>query len=203
MYIIGLTGGIGSGKTAASQFFEALGVCVVDADVVAREVVQPGTQALWNIAEHFGESILQIDGTLDRKKLRSVIFSTPSEKVWLEQLLHPIIRKETIRQLKAAHSDYSILVSPLLFETDQHQLTQRTLLIDVPEDIQLERAAKRDDNQKEQIQKIIDSQLSRKTKQQRADDIISNHLSLSSLKLSIEKQHKIYLELAHEQRVKG
>src|SRR3989338_6241173 len=143
MLKIGLTGGIGSGKTAATDHFQQLGIAVVDADVVAREVVVPGSPALAQIAEHFGAQILDHSGALDRAQLRKIIFSNPSEKSWLETLLHPLIRTEILRQLEQAHSPYAILVSPLLFETGQHLLVDRTLLIDAPEALQVSRATAR------------------------------------------------------------
>lgn len=199
MFIVGLTGGIGSGKSAASEHFESLGVPVVDADVVAREVVEPGQPALKLIAEHFGQDILTADHKLDRAKLRQKIFEQASEKKWLEELLHPIIRQEIRRQLTASQGPYAILVSPLLFETDQHNLVNRSLLIDVPVEVQLARATSRDQNSREQIQKIIDSQLPRDVKLARADDVILNDKSLAALQDEIKKQHVRYLECVNEQ----
>lgn len=199
MLKVGLTGGIGSGKTAASDIFKSLGVNIVDADIVAREVVSPGEPALEKIIEHFGENILLDDGNLDRAQLRHIIFSQPADKDWLENLLHPIIRQEIQKQLISTTSDYSILVSPLLFETDQSKMVDRILLIDVPPNFQLERASKRDNNSKEQIQKIIDSQLPRDVKLKKSDDIICNDENLAELKQKVIDQHKFYLELVHEQ----
>ena len=199
MLIIGLTGGIGSGKTAASDIFESLGVNVVDADVVARQVVEPGSSALKAIVEHFGNNILQDDNYLDRAKLRAIIFSQPSEKQWHENLLHPIIRQEIKKQLNNSSSSYAILVSPLLFETDQASLVSRVLLIDVPPDTQLIRASKRDNNSIEQIQKIIDNQSPRNVKLKKSDDIICNDKDLTALEEKVKEQHAFYLELAHEQ----
>jgi len=199
MWTVGLTGGIGSGKSAASALFEQFGICVVDADVVAREVVEPGTPALGKIAEHFGQDILNNNERLDRAKLRAIIFSKLDEKKWLESLLHPLIRDEIKKQLNSAYSPYAILVSPLLFETDQHQLVNRTLLIDLSEDLQRTRAAERDNSNTEKIQKIIDNQLSRECKIDKADDIISNMHDFAYLREEVERQHLHYLELAHEQ----
>lgn len=196
--IIGLTGGIGSGKTAASDEFQALGICIVDADIVAREVVEPGTAALSKIATHFGTDILTNTGELDRAALRQIIFSSKDQKQWLESLLHPIIRSEIKRQLNSADSPYVILVSPLLFETDQAELVSRILLIDVPVELQLQRASERDQNSTEQIQKIIDMQLPRDYKLERANDVISNNRDLASLKQNVLRQHQAYLELASE-----
>lgn len=199
MLIIGLTGGIGSGKSAASQVFESFDIHVVDADIVARRIVEPGTEALLAITDHFGQTVISNDGTLNRAELRQIIFSSEKEKAWLENLLHPTIRSEIQRQLKSATSEYAILVSPLLFETDQHKLVSRTLLIDLPVHMQLERASTRDKNSREQIQKIIDTQLSRDVKLRLTDDIIENDSDLESLKQRIEAQHQKYLELAREQ----
>lgn len=201
MLIIGLTGGIGSGKTAASDIFESLGVNVVDADIVAREVVEPGKPALSKIAKHFGKDILQDDGHLDRALLRSIIFSQPSEKEWLENLLHPLIRQEIQAQLDRSTSQYAILVSPLLLETDQSKIVNRILLIDVPPNIQIERAAQRDNNSRQQIQKIIDSQLPRDVKISKSDDVICNDQSFAELEKKIIEQHAFYLELAHDQNI--
>lgn len=196
MFIVGLTGGIGSGKTAASDMFQHLGISVVDADIVAREVVEPGQPALNSIVEHFGEDILTNEKSLDRAKLRQRIFDNSTEKKWLEALLHPVIREEIKRQLNACTSPYTILVSPLLFETRQNLLVNRTLLIDVPEEIQLNRASSRDRNSIEQIQKIIDNQLPRKVKQERADDVILNDMSLDDLRKKIEQLHIKYLHIS-------
>tara|TARA_R110001592_G_scaffold59905_4_gene182055 strand:- start:4943 stop:5548 length:606 start_codon:yes stop_codon:yes gene_type:complete len=198
MYIVGLTGGIGSGKTAASDIFKSLGVNIVDADIVAREVVEPGQAALAEITKYFGKDILLPDNSLDRAKLRLRIFQDPEAKAWLEQLLHPIIRKEIQEQLINSDSAYSILVSPLLFETDQSSIVNRILLIDVPVNTQLVRAAERDSNSLEQIQKIIDSQLPRDVKLSKADDIICNDQSLLDLEAKIKDKHAFYLEQAHE-----
>jgi dephospho-CoA kinase len=199
MWTVGLTGGIGSGKSAASALFEQYGICVVDADVVAREVVEPGAPALDKIVEHFGPDILDSNSELDRGKLRAIIFSDLVEKEWLESLLHPLIRDEIKKQLNNAYSPYAILVSPLLFETDQHKLVNRTLLIDLPETLQRTRAAERDNSNTEQIQKIIDNQLPREYKIDKADDIISNMHDFAYLREEVERQHLHYLELAHEQ----
>lgn len=201
MLIIGLTGGIGSGKTAASDIFASLGVNVVDADIVAREVVDPGRPALSEIAMHFGKDILLDNGHLDRAQLRSIIFSQASEKEWLENLLHPLIRQEIKTQLAQSTSQYAILVSPLLLETDQSQIVDRILLIDVPPNIQIERATQRDNNSSQQIQKIINSQLPRDAKISKSDDVICNDQSLIELKNKVIDQHAFYLELAHEQNL--
>lgn len=194
--IVGLTGGIGSGKSEASKRFGERGVLVVDADMVAREVVKQGTVALVQIAEHFGAGILDAAGDLNRSKLREIIFSEPTEKQWLETLLHPIINAEIRRQLANSTSAYSILTSPLLLETQQFQLVDRILVIDTSEQHQLDRARLRDQNNEAQIKAIMQTQLSRQERCARATDIIQNHGSIDELDMQIEKLHQLYVELA-------
>ena len=195
-WVLGLTGGIGSGKTAASDYFAAKGICVVDADVVAREVVGPGEPAWQAIKERFGHDALLADQTLNRAWLRQKVFSEPAERIWLEQQTHPRIRERIIQQLQQAASPYAILVSPLLFESGQSQLTQRTLLIDVAEDIQIERATARDHNNAEQIRRIIAAQMPRAEKLAKADDVADNSGSLSKLYARLDQLHEHYLTLA-------
>jgi dephospho-CoA kinase len=196
--IIGLTGGIGSGKSEASKRFAERGILVVDADVVAREVVEPSEPALTQIAAHFGHQILNADGNLNRGKLREIIFSNPTEKQWLESLLHPIINAEIRRQLAGAASVYAILASPLLLETQQFNLVDRILVIDTSEQHQLDRASHRDKNNEAQIKAIMQTQLSRQERCARATDIIQNHGSIDELDAQVEKLHHLYLELAQQ-----
>jgi dephospho-CoA kinase len=155
--IIGLTGGIGSGKSEVSRRFEELGIALVDADLVARDVVLPGSPALESIRTHFGTDILLSDGSLNRKKLREMIFTDPAEKKWLEQLLHPLINQQIRVQLALSTSIYAMLSSPLLLETQQYLLVDRILVVDTSEILQIERAAKRDASQEEQIKAIMRS----------------------------------------------
>ena len=194
--IIGLTGGIGSGKSAVSSHFETLGITVIDADVVAREVVEPEQPALVQIAEHFGNDIITPEGALDRAALRVLIFKDKSERKWLESLLHPLIREEIILQLKQSQSPYSILSSPLLLETDQHSMVNRILVVDVPVEVQIERTIDRDNNSLEQVEAIISSQSSRDFKQQKADDIILNTGTIESLHEKVSVLHQRYLQLS-------
>ncbi|TNF32701.1 MAG: dephospho-CoA kinase [Gammaproteobacteria bacterium] len=195
-FIVGLTGGIGSGKTAASDHFATLGIDVVDADIIARQVVEPGTEALSRIVEHFGKDILQADGTLDRAALRQRVFSQPDEKRWLEQLLHPLIGDATLHALAATKSPYALFVSPLLFESGMQAICNRTLLIDAPEQAQLERTMVRDNNPAGQVKAIMASQTSRETRQAKADDVICNDGSLQDLHHKVEAMHARYLTLA-------
>ena len=194
-WILGLTGGIGSCKSAAAQCFIDLGVHLVDADNAARWVVEPGRPALAQIAEHFGAGVLQADGTLNRSALRELIFKDPQQRVWLEGLLHPLIREEIRQYLARAESAYAILVSPLLLETSQHQMVQRVLVIDVPESVQIERTVLRDRTNEEQVRAILKAQASREERLSRADDVILNDRDPAWLKSEVERLHHFYLTL--------
>ena len=194
-WILGLTGGIGSGKSAAAQCFVDLGVHLVDADNAARWVVEPGRPALAQIAQHFGPSVLQADGTLNRSALRELIFKDPQQRVWLESLLHPLIREEIRQYLTRAESAYAILVSPLLLETSQYQMVQRVLVIDVPESVQIERTVLRDKTNEEQVRAILKVQASREERLSRADDVIVNDRDPAWLKSEVERLHHFYLTL--------
>jgi len=196
MFILGLTGGIGSGKSAASKYFRDQGITVVDADVVAREVVEPGQPALIAIKERYGANALLDDGTLNRAWLRAKVFAEPDERKWLESQTHPRIRDSIIVQLSAATSPYAILESPLLFESGQSELVARTLVIDVPEEIQVERACSRDRSVEEQIRRIIAAQLPRAERLQRADDAVDNSGHLEALYRQLAPLHQSYLQLA-------
>lgn len=196
--IVGLTGGIGSGKSEVSRRFELLGIAVIDADIIAREVVAPGSEALTAIRAHFGQPILNHDNTLNRGKLRELIFENSEEKNWLENLLHPIIRTETITQLERSKSPYTILSSPLLLETTQHELVDRILVIDAHEDLQLARASARDANNTEQIKKIMAAQMQRSERCAQADDIIHNHGDIQELDVQINDLHNYYLDLVQQ-----
>ena len=198
MFVVGITGGIGSGKTAATDAFAALGIAIVDADIASRKVVEPGSTALRQIAEHFGAQILQRDGSLDRAALRHIIFANATEKTWLEQLLHPLIAAEVHRQLQSATSPYVVFVSPLLTESKQNDFCDRVLLIDAPEEIQLQRTMQRDNNNAAQVQRIIASQASREYRLQHADDVIENTGSFEYLTQQIAALHARYLQLAQE-----
>ena len=189
-FVLGLTGGIGSGKSAASQWFEAQGIAVVDADIVAREVVNIGQPALQQIQQAFGDWVLLEDGSLNRRALREYIFQSPEARKTLENITHPAIRTSIIQQLHAAQSPYAILVSPLLFETNQHELTQHTLLIDAAIELQIQRASQRDGQNVEQIQKIIAAQMPREQKRAIADDIVLNDGELEHLYAHLTPLHE-------------
>jgi dephospho-CoA kinase len=195
-FILGLTGGIGSGKSAASQWFEQHGIVVVDADVVAREIVEVGQPALLQIQQAFGDWVLQKDGTLNRRALREHIFQSNDARRILESITHPAIRQSIIQQLQDAQSPYVILVSPLLFETNQHELTDHTLLIDASIELQIQRASQRDGQNIEQIHRIIAAQMPREQKQQLADDIVLNDGHLEHLYAHLQPLHEQYLQRA-------
>lgn len=196
MYVVGVTGGIGSGKSAVSEMFTALGVTVVDADVASRIVVATGKPALAKIADHFGSEILQSDGSLDRAALRKIVFENDSERGWLERLLHPLIFRELQKQLHEASSDYALLVSPLLIETGQARLTQRILVIDAPDEIRIQRTVARDQNNEAQVRAIMAAQTDRECRLARADDVIVNDKDRTALQQQVEALHQRYLTLA-------
>ncbi|MEZ9593913.1 dephospho-CoA kinase [Shewanella sp. 10N.261.52.F9] len=195
-YIIGLTGGIGSGKTTVANIFAEQGVTLVDADIVARDVVATGSDGLKEIVTHFGEQILSADGGLDRAKLREVIFNNDSERLWLNSLLHPMIRESMLQQCKEAQSDYVIMVVPLLFENGLDRLVDRTLLVDISPELQQKRTVDRDLVTAQHVKNIIGSQASRAEKLSKADDVIDNQGEISALKCKVEALHNFYLKLS-------
>lgn len=195
-FVVGLTGGIGSGKTTVANLFAAEGITLVDADIVAREVVAPGSKGLEAIVTHFGAEILTPEGELDRAKLRQRIFSHPEEREWLNQLLHPMIRQEMLAQVEKATSDYVIMVVPLLFENGLDRLVNRTLVVDISPELQINRTVKRDNVDASQVNNIISSQCSRSEKLARADDIIDNQGEISTLKREVLALHQRYLQLS-------
>lgn len=195
-FIVGLTGGIGSGKSTVTEAFRQLGVDAVDADYASRAVVEPGMPALASIEAHFGGDIIQQDGSLNRAALRAIVFSDPQQKIWLESLLHPLIREWIIEQLQNSTGPYIILESPLLFETDQHQLIDTVLLVDLPEALQIERACARDNNLADQIKRIIDSQMPRQEKLSRADLVFDNAQPLETVASRVADLHNQFLTLA-------
>ncbi|QKE62185.1 dephospho-CoA kinase [Aquipseudomonas campi] len=194
-WILGLTGGIGSGKSAAAEHFTRLGVHLIDADHAARWVVEPGRPALARIAEHFGPHVLQPDGQLDRGALRQLIFQDEQQRRWLESLLHPLIGEEIRSYLARAESPYAILVSPLLIESGQHHMTQRVLVVDVPEHLQLQRTMARDQVSEEQIKAILSAQATREERLRQAHDVLHNDRDPAWLRCEVERLHHFYLTL--------
>lgn len=196
MFVVGLTGGIGSGKTAATDYLTTLGVTIVDADLASRVVVEPGKPALKAIAERFGDHVIAEDGALDRRALRKIVFADPDALKALEGITHPAIGQELRNQIAASKSPYTVLVSPLLFETSQKELVHRTLVIDAPAELQVKRTMARDHVPEEQVAAIMKAQLERTKRLDQADDVVENHGSLEKLHGELDVLHKLYLELA-------
>lgn len=202
-YVVGLTGGIGSGKTTVANVFHELGIQSVDADLVARQVVMPGEAALDAIVQHFGADILQHDGQLDRAALRTKIFANKAEKQWLNQLLHPLIRQRMLQQLAACTSDYALLIAPLLLENNLQIYADRVLVVDVPEELQLSRTIQRDQVPAEQVQNILNSQISRPERLRLADDVVLNTVPVFALQSQIQQLHSRYQQFAKEKLAKS
>jgi dephospho-CoA kinase len=187
--IVGLTGGIGSGKSAVSDYLAKLGYPIVDTDVLAREVVEPGSEGLVAIAEHFGKSVINQDGQLDRAALRERIFKDSTEKAWLEALLHPMIRTLMLAELDKhePNAPFVVLSSPLLLETDQHTLVDTIVVVDLPESLQMERASRRDKNSVDQIKRIMANQVSRQKRLASANIVLDNSGTLENLYQQIDQ----------------
>ena len=198
MFIIGLTGGIGSGKSTIAKHFTALGIPCIDADQTARDVVQPGEPALAAIAQHFGQEVIQTDGTLDRRQLREKIFADPAARAWLNNLLHPLIRQRMVQQCQQAQGPYCILMVPLLFENHLQSLVQRTLVVDVDEATQIRRTMLRDNTTEEQVKAIIAAQCPRQQRLALADDVIQNgdDVTVTQRQQAVYALHQHYLQLA-------
>ena len=194
-WILGLTGGIGSGKSAAAQRFVELGVHLVDADQAARWVVEPGRPALASLVERFGSELLLEDGQLNRGALRELIFADPAQRLWVEQLLHPLIGQEIFSYLAKAESPYAVFVSPLMIESGQYKKVQRLLVIDAPEALQVQRTLARDQTSPEQVQAILKAQTSREERLRHADDVVVNDRDLAGLHEQIDRLHHFYLTL--------
>ena len=193
-FIVAITGGIGSGKTAVSDRFANLGIDVIDLDVASRAVVEPNSLALKEISNHFGEGMIRSNGHLDRKALRQQVFDNPIERRWLEKLLHPLINEWTLRQLRAVQTTYAMVVNPLLRARGGY--VDRILVVDTPTEIQIERTMQRDEVPRKQAQAIVDSQLDRAGRLALADDVIPNAGSLNELNNRVRELHECYLVLA-------
>ncbi|MSR11509.1 MAG: dephospho-CoA kinase [Gammaproteobacteria bacterium] len=196
MFVVGLTGGIGSGKSAVATLFANKGVRVINSDSLAREVVVAGSDAIMQIALHFGGDILDDAGNLKRSELRQIVFADEQERLWLETLLHPLIAKLMQNRIANCASSYCIIESPLLLETEQHKLVNRVLVVDVVEKTQLQRAMQRDHNDETTIRAIMATQMSRVDRLQYADDVIVNETGISALAAAVHALHNKYLALA-------
>jgi len=196
--VVGLTGGIGSGKTTVAEGFSALGVPVIDADQLARELVEPGQPALAEITAVFGKSSLTEDGHLDRACIRQRIYSDAELKLQLEAILHPKIRQRIRTLIADIQAPYCVVAIPLLLETGQTDLVHRILVVDSPEKEQRQRVAARDGLSDNTIMAIMQSQADRSTRLAAADDVIVNDSDLAALGLRIQELHQHYLEIAYD-----
>ena len=197
-YTVALTGGIGSGKSTVANAFADLGINVIDADIIARQVVEPGTPALNAIAEHFGSELISADGTLQRRILRERIFSHPDEKSWLNALLHPLIQQETQRQFQQATSPYVLWVVPLLVENALYKKANRVLVVDVTPETQLRRTMQRDDVTREHVEQILAAQATREARLAVADDVIDNNGAPDAIASDVARLHARYLHCASQ-----
>lgn len=192
-YIVALSGGIASGKSTIANLFAQLGVPIIDADVIARQVVEIGTDAYKVIVKHFSQEILLPNNEIDRSQLREIIFNNDHERLWLNNLLHPIIQEQTQIQIAQQTAAYVIWVVPLLVENNLHNLADRVLMVDTPEQLQLERLIQRDNIDESLAKKMISSQISSQKRLTYADDIIVNNGDLTSLTAQVNKLHQQYL----------
>ncbi len=193
---VGLTGGIASGKSTVANLFAGLGVPVIDTDVIARQVVEPGEPALAEIVSAFGEDILTDDGGLDRAAMRRIVFADDARRRQLEEILHPRIRKESMAQSATAGGPYQLIVVPLLAESPMKVEMDRILVVDVPESVQLDRLLARDSESPEQARRIIAAQVNRADRLAIADDIIRNDGALADTERQVRDLHQRYLSLA-------
>ncbi|CAM4468228.1 MAG: Dephospho-CoA kinase [Legionellaceae bacterium] len=196
MLKIGLTGGIACGKTTVSHFFKQLGIPIIDTDIIAHELTAMNTSCYHKIINHFGEKMVNPDNSLNRRLLRQIIFSNKAEKEWLESFLHPLIYKEIQERVSLLDTPYCLLVIPLLLEKQWTNSVDRILVIDIPEDIQIQRIQARDKVSAMDAQLILQNQLSRKKRLEAANDIISNNNDMIALEKKVKKLHQFYLKLA-------
>jgi dephospho-CoA kinase len=196
MFRVGLTGGVACGKTAVADIFASLGAGVVDTDVIAREVVAPGTAALAEIAAEFGSEVIDDSGHLDRATMRRLVFADAALRTTLERILHPRIRERTLARIERLQAPYALVVVPLLFETGFHELVDRSVVVDCPLDTQLERLRGRDDVDEQTAQGMLAAQLDRRSRVSRGDDVIDNGGDLATTRAQVEELHRRYLQLA-------
>ena len=200
MFSVGLTGGIASGKTTVSDLFADLGVPIIDTDVISRGLLDPGEPAYAQVLEHFGERILSESGGIDRRILRQIVFSDPAQKSWLEKMLHPLIYQGSHNaMLKHANADYVLVVVPLLFETNFQSLVDRVLVVDCPEEQQVQRLMKRDNIGESLARKMLAQQMSNAERLARGHDVIHNDDATTDLEQQVGRLHQSYLERAANQ----
>jgi len=202
-FIVGLTGGIGSGKTTVSNMFRGLGIEVIDADEVSRSLLIPDSFALNELTAHFGKQILNADHSLNRSALRQLIFNDPLAKAWTDQLLHPLIRRTIHSLIENSNRSWLILSAPLLLESNAYSFVDRVLVVDSSEASQLERSSMRDNADIAHIKKIMATQASRKARLDAADDIIDNDGDLAHLQEQVKKLKTFYEGLANARHQTG
>lgn len=195
MLKVGLTGGIGSGKSTVVNYFRQLHVPIIDADKIAHELIQPGTAIYQKIIRHFGADILANNSQIDRQKLAKLIFSDEQKRLWLEQVMHPEVREQINRTIKSLHAPYCIIDVPLLLETKFPPKIDRILVIDCPKNMQMQRLRQRSHCSINHAKAIIAAQITRKERLLRANDIICNTKSLLELKNMVKKMHEYYLSI--------
>lgn len=198
MLVVGLTGGIGSGKSTVARLFAEKNVTIIDTDQLARDLTQPDQSALQEVIKLFGQTILLSNGSLNRSKLRTIVFSDEKKRLQLEKILHPLIRIEVERQIKSSDSPYCIVVIPLLFETERNPLIQRVLVVDTTKELQLSRTATRDNVSPNDVDAILKSQVSREKRLKLANDVIQNDGIIEDLIPQVEKLHQKYLALSKD-----
>ena len=196
MFKVALTGGIAAGKTAVSDYFQTLGVPVIDTDIISRQIVEPGQSAFKAIVEQFGSEMLSQDDRLNRKVLREIVFNQPEKRRQLENITHPAIHQAVMTQLKSLQANYVILVIPLLVESGNKYQQDRVLLVDIPESLQIQRVMQRDQISEQQAKQILQAQSTRQQRLDIADDIVLNSADISSLQQQIAELHRKYLALA-------
>lgn len=192
MIKVGLTGGIGSGKTTVANYFGELGAPIIDADVLARELTEPGKAGFVAIVERYGDEILEVSGEFDRKKMRELIFADPDQKRWLESLLHPLIKKAINEKIATLDFPYCIIVIPLLVETKSYDLVDRILTVESSPELQVKRTKTRDNTSEDEVRRIIHTQASEAQRLEVADDVIYNNSDLEELKMQVNKLHLQY-----------
>jgi dephospho-CoA kinase len=196
VFTVGLTGGIGSGKSTVSDLFAELGVDVIDTDEIARALTGSGQPAVAKIARHFGPDLVASNGSLNRDRMREVVFSDPDARQALQNILHPLIREEVQRRLSLVKKPYALVVVPLLVESRNYKFTDRIVVVDCKEDQQIERVMERSGLSRKQVRAIMDSQASRSERLAAADDIVHNEGGIAALRAQVEKLHQKFLTLA-------
>lgn len=203
MFIVGLTGGIASGKSTVARLFQSLGASLIDADEVAREVVMPGQPTLGRLVAVFGEEILDAQGQLNRQRLRQIAFGDPTLRRRLDAIMHPAIGLRMQEHLRQAQGPYVILMVPLLVETGQHRLVNRVLVVDVPEEVQIERLMARDGVSRDQARQALAAQTNRAQRLAAADDVLDNTATPEDLIEPVRRLHRTYLQMAEKRQDQG